>query len=325
MKLQILIVIQLFFCATIFGQKIHVVHDGIETDSSFYHLTKINENEFWIGGEYGILKKIDSSGTISQVNYPNDGLNILKVLNVDNYVYVVTANSVIYRFNTTDQTCLKKSFPRFKNRCFYDVISLKNGNLLVCGGTTGIQAESKTIPNGFIALLDKDLEEMEPVWKSYHKFVWSLLEMPNGEILASTFNGNNSKIIKSSNYSDWKKDSKVKGLIHELALLDGEVYYSGARSFRFRKDGIFGIKDKEEKVLNGTGCLWSMDSVDGNVISVTSNNKLVLFDTKKNEVREMDIPISKAMYDIQKISKTKILVVGHAQSMYFIDLPERQN
>ena len=288
-------------------------------------MTKINDNEFWVGGEYGILKKVDSSGNISQVDFPNEGLNILKIINVEDFIYVVTANSVIYRYNTTEKTFLKKTFPHFKNRCFYDVISLKDGNLLVCGGTTGIQMESKTMPQGFIALLDKDLKELEPVWKCYHKFVWSLLELPNGEVLAATFNGNNSKIIRSTDYSKWKKDNKVKGLVHELALVDDEVYYSGAQGIRFKRNGIFGKLGQEQVQLNGTGCLWSMDTVDGNVISVTSNNKLVLFDTKNNEVRQIDIPISKAMYDIQKISDSKIMVVGHAQSMYIIDLPAKPN
>jgi hypothetical protein len=315
----------LLVCSTVFGQKVLVVHDGIETDSSFYHLAKISENEYWVGGEYGILKRIDSLGNMSQVNFPNEGLNILKVLDVENYIYIVTANSVIYRYNTIDQTYVKKTFPRFKNKCFYDVISLQDGNLLVCGGTTGIQIESKTIPKGFIALLDKDLMELQPVWKCYRKFVWSLVEMPNGDVLASTFNGNNSKIIRTVNRTDWKKDVKVKGLIHELALVDNEVYYSGAKSIHFKEDGIFGNIHKDQIRLEGTGCLWSMDVIDGNIISVTSNNKLVLFDKKTQEIRQMDIPISKALYDIQKISNSKIMVVGHAQSMYFIDLPEQPN
>ena len=302
-----------------------MVNYGLETDSSFYHMAKINNNEFWVGGEYGILKKIDSSGNISEVNYPNEGLNILKIIDVEDYIYIVTANSVIYRYNTLDQTYFKKTFPNFKNKCFYDVITLQDGNLLVCGGTTGIQVESKTIPKGFIALLDKDLNELNTVWKCYRKFVWSLLELPNGDVLASTFNGNNSKIIRSVNHTKWKKDVIIKGLVHELALLDDDIYYSGAKSIRFKEDGIFGIKDQEQTQLDGTGCLWSMDLVNGNIISVTSNNKLVLFDKKTNEVRQMDIPISSAMYDIQKISESKIVVVGHAQSMYIIDLEEQPN
>ena len=325
MKQQILFFYLVLSCSITFGQKIHIVHDGIETDSSFYHMAKINDNEYWVGGEYGILKKVDSSGNISHLDYPNDGLNILKIIDVEEYIYIVTANSVIYRYNTEDQTYLKKTFSNFKNKCFYDVISLQDGNLLVCGGTTGIQRESKTIPKGFIAVLDKDLKELDPVWKSYRKFVWSLLELPNGEVLASTFNGFNSKIIRSADHKEWKKDTKIKGLIHELALLDDEVYYSGAKSIRFKEDGIFGIIDREQKQLYGTGCLWSMDLVHGNVISVTSNNQLILFDKKNNELRQMDIPISKAMYDIQKISDSKIVVVGHAQSMYIIDLPEQPN
>ena len=58
MKQQIQLIILLLFYSNIFGQNIQVVSQGIESDSSFYHIEKINENEFWVAGECGILKKL---------------------------------------------------------------------------------------------------------------------------------------------------------------------------------------------------------------------------------------------------------------------------
>jgi len=50
MKQQIQLIILLLFYSNIFGQNIQVVSQGIESDSSFYHIEKINENEFGVVG-----------------------------------------------------------------------------------------------------------------------------------------------------------------------------------------------------------------------------------------------------------------------------------
>jgi len=319
MKHQIQLVILLFFYSNIFGQKIHVVSQGIESDSSFYHIEKINENEFWAAGEHGILKKIDSLGNVSSQSFPNEGLNILKIIKKENYVFIVTDNALIYRYDILNKLFIKKTFPNFKNKCFYDIIALQNGKLMVCGGTSGISKNEKKIPNGFIATLDQDLKEISIVWSSYRKFVWSLLELENGNVLASTFNGLNSKIIKSENFIYWNKVTKIKGLVHEIALLDNHIWYSGARNFHYNKDGILGIIDQKELLLNKTGCLWSMDVINGKIISVAANCKLMLFDKNKSEIEQIKNPFPYPFYDIEKISESKIIIVGHGKSIYIID------
>jgi hypothetical protein len=301
------------------AQKIQVVSQGLEPDSSFYHVTKINNNEFWAGGEYGILKKIDSLGNVGSLNFPNDGKGILKIERVKNYVFVVTNNAVIYRYDIEKKIFIKKTFPNFKNKCFYDFIVLQNGQLLVCGGTSGISEGQKKIPRGFIALLDQELEKINIVWKCYRKFVWSLLELENGEVLAATFNGKNSKIIKSKNYNNWKIDTKIKGLVHEIAIINNEIWYAGTASLHFNRNGIFGIKNQNSVGLNKTGCLWSMDMFFGKMITVTNNGKLLILDKNNVEIKQIDTPSPYAIYDIVKIAESKILIVGHGKTMYIID------
>ena len=63
----------------------------------------------------------------------------------------------------------------------------------------------RKIPNGFITILDNDLKVISTVWKSRWKFICSLLELENRNILATTFNGINTTIIKIDNYMYWKK------------------------------------------------------------------------------------------------------------------------
>ena len=323
MKHQIQLVILLFFYSNIFGQKIHVISQGIGSDSSFYHIEKINENEFWAAGEYGILKKIDSLGNVSSQTFPNEGLNILKIIKKENYIFIITDHAFIYRYDILNKTFIKKTFLNFKNKCFYDLIGLQNGKLMVCGGTSGISGGEKKIPNGFIAILDQDLKEINIVWRSYRKFVWSLLELENGNVLASTFNGLNSKIIKTENFINWKKLTKIKGLIHEIALLDNHIWYSGARNIHYKEDGILGMIDQKQLTLNKTGCLWSMDLINGKIISVAANCKLMIFDKNKNEIEQIKHPFPNTFYDIEKISESKIIIVGQGKSIYIIDFVEQ--
>ncbi len=319
MKHQFQLVILLLFATNIFGQKIHVISQGIESDSSFYHIEKINENEFWAAGEYGILKKIDSLGNVSSQSFPNEGLNVLKIIKKENYIFIITDNAIIYRYDILNKIFIKKTFPNFKNKCFYDMIALQNGKLMVCGGTSGISKGEKKIPNGFIAILDYDLEEITIVWRNYRKFVWSLLELENGNILASTFNGLNTRIILTENYIDWKKDTKIKGLVHEIRFFDNNIWYVGARNIHFKESGIIGIKDQKQLLLNKTGCLWSMELIKGKIIGVTANCNLTIFDKNKSEIEQIKNISPYAFYDIEKISESKIIIVGHGMSIYIID------
>ena len=321
MKDIIPLIISTLFCSAIFGQKIHIISKCTKPDSSLYHIERINKNEFWAGGKFGILKKIDTLGNVSALKFPNDGLSILKIINKENYIYLITDNAVIYRYDKLNQKFIKKSFPNYKNKCFYDLIALQSGRLMVCGGTKEISNGVKKIPNGFIALLDSDLNEISTVWRDRWKFVWSLLELENGDVLASTFNGINTKIIKTENYLDWVKDSSIKGLVHEIALLDNNIWYSGSRNIRYKKNGIIKMNNQKQLLLNKTGCLWSMDIVNGKIISVTANGKLIILDNKTSEIKQIDnTPF--VFYDMEKISKSKLLLVGNGMGICIIDFSE---
>jgi hypothetical protein len=311
--------IYLIFYSNIFSQQIKVISSGIETDSSFYHVTKISDNEFWAGGEYGIIKKIDSLGNVSGIDFKIGKEAVLKIERTKNYVFIMTDNAIIYRYDLENKILLKKEFSNFKNKCFYDFIVLKNEKILVCGGTSGISKGEKKIPRGFIALLNQDLTEITKVWKCYRKFAWSLLQIENGDILAATFNGINTKILKSEDCNHWKKDKKIKGLVHEIAIIDSNVWYAGARSIKFNKNGIIGLENQNKIQINGTGCLWSMDTLFDKIVTVTANGKVLIIDKITLQSKQIETTTPYAIYDIVKISDTKLLFVGHAKSMFIID------
>jgi len=314
------IVISLLFASSAWCQKITVIAEGGNADSSFYHITKIGDNEFWVAGENGVLKKLDTLGNFSNIYFPNEGLNILKIQKAGNYIFLLTDNATIYRFDILTGDFLKKEFEDYKGKCFYDIIPLSDGRLLTCGGTKGISKGERRIPKGFIAVLDKDLIQIDLVWKSYRKFVWSLLELEKAEILAATYNGFNTKIIKSKFDFHWNVNSRIKGLVHEISCSDNQIYYTGSKSNNYKKDGILGLKNQNTAPIKGTGCIWSSEFYQDKIISVSANGGLLL--TNKNTLSSeiIKMPTSFSSYDLAKTSESKFFIIGHGGLVYLVDL-----
>tara|TARA_B110000483_G_scaffold230485_1_gene295741 strand:+ start:2134 stop:3099 length:966 start_codon:yes stop_codon:yes gene_type:complete len=319
MKLILKIVLLLFLCSPVLGQNVKMIHKGLESDSSFYHIEKVNDNEFWAGGEYGILKKIDTLGNVSSLNFPNEGIDILKIKKVKEYVFITTANAIIYRYDIKKKTFIIKTFPEFNGKCFYDLIELKNGELLLCGGTTEIAIAKKKIPNGFIAILDEDLNYIEVVWKNKMKFVWSLLASEHGGVSAVTFNGINTEIIKSEDLKSWEKDIKIKGLVHEITAIDNQLWYCGAKNIHFKRDGIIGNRSNGQKKLKNTGCLWSLNTVGSKIIAATQSGELLRVDKMSNEIEYIETQKTSTIYGFEIISEYKILVVGSGNTLFLMN------
>jgi len=321
LKQKILILLFVLPVLNVFGQRVQTILQGSHTDSSFYHVARISDNEFWAGGEHGILKSIDTLGNFKSIPFPHSGLDILKILRVDDYIYIITSNSIICRYDFAAKSFITKQFPKFNGKCFYDLISLPDGRLMVCGGHNGIAQGDIRFPRGFIALLDKDLNEIDVVWKSFRKFVWSLLQVQKDEILAVSFNGFRSRIMKSNNFEQWKKETKVKGLIHEIAQFDDSIWYSGSKNIRYKSIGIWGKKDQRNSPssTDHTGCLWSMEQFKENVLLASYSGNLITVDTKTSKAELLSIAQGYSLYDMEIISNSKVLVVGHGKGLYFIN------
>lgn len=303
------------------GQRVHTLLRGNHSDSSFYHITRIGENEFWAGGEYGILKSIDTLGNVKSINIPSRGLDILKIERVNDYIYLITDNATIYRYDINRKEFTSKHFPKLKGKCFYDMIALPDGQILVCGGASGIARGEKTIPRGFIAILDANLNEMEVVWKSFRRFVWSMIDAGDNGVIVASFNGLKTRLLNTNDFKRWKKSAKVNGLVHEISLIDHDIWYSGTKGIRFRKNGIWGRKSngKNPEITDNTGCIWSMQRVNGSIVMSTYSGELLILNPKTHERELLAVSNRYSLYDMEKISETKILVVGHGMGLYMID------
>ncbi len=321
-NLKFFLLINLFVTNThlLTAQTMTTLQLGDDNDSSYYHLTKITDNEYWACGEKGIITKFDSIGHFQSMDIQTDGFNILKAERIGDFVLLATDDSRLMKYNLISKTLEKVDFKHYKNRCFYDFLVLPTGKILLCGGTTGISKGEKKIPFGFIAITDASLSEPKKIWKSYRKFAWSLLAKKDGSITAAVFNGVNTSLINTKNLVHWKKHKKINGLVHEIKLKENqdEMSYVGTASLHYNQKGIIGLDDKNNLKIDSSGCFWSQEISKGFQIICSQKGQVYFF--KNGQYKNMfQLPTTFALYDMKIISNQKLLVVGHGKCAFLID------
>jgi len=322
MKIQVILLLFFLlnqtFCK---AQKFTLLSDGNYADSSFYHIEKISENEFWICGEYGILKKTDTLGNLTSIAFNSEGKHLLKIKRWKHFVFVSTDNGSFYRYNLLTQQWMHKYFEAFENRCFYDFSITEEGTIITCGGTKAIAKGKKKIPHGFIAISDTGLSTMKSVWKSFRKFVFSVGEFHEGKYHAIVFNGIQSYILKSNKGLKWKRGKRMSGLVHSIKSFNGKLWVCGAKSIDYKKDGLVGkvYPKKETTFLPGTGCIWHLELFNETIIGICRNGSISLLNDSKLQWEPIIMPQPFSIYDLSVISKSKIILVGHGKRIYLAE------
>jgi hypothetical protein len=306
------------------AQHAELLNAGIDTDSSYYDIYKVADNDIWIGGEYGVLKRLRADGTIENIDIPNNGANILKFLQLGNYMYISADRGTIYKYNLSDKTCTKTEFKDYERRCFYDLAYDNNGNLIVCGGSSGIGRGKKRVPNGFIAKIDTSLTQAPViVWKNALKFVWSLAAHPDGGVSAAVFNGFRSQIYHADLAQlEWNARAKVKGLIHALQVIDGKMAYSGCRSIQYHKTGIWGFENDQAsyRQIKGAGIICNLLEVNNTVYGFSSQG--LVYQLNPDEYCTMyQTNQGFALYEAICQENDQILLVGHGKCALKLQLP----
>jgi hypothetical protein len=303
------------------AQKIDIISSSNSADSSLYDICKLNDNEFWIGGEHGILKSIDSSGIFNSVIYKNKGNSIYKMVKAGKYIYIAADNGTIYKFNIANQQ-LENLFTskKYKNYCFYDLIVLENGKLIVCGGKSKIIKTKHILPFGFILEVDTSLlGKMDLLWKSKWNFVWSLTQ-DNKKIYASAYNGRCSKIIVADkNKRKFKKKYKIKALVHKLIMKQDTLWIAGSKNLHFFKDGIIGkIKNDSINIntIYGKGCIWNM-LFTGDSILVYANDGTILYNKTDDWVPFKANP-HRPIYASIQFNNKSVLMVGNGKTILLL-------
>ncbi len=308
-----------FYCFPLFishAQKLEFVCSSSTADSSFYDICKVSNNEFWLAGEHGVLKIIDSSLNIKSIFYCGQGKSIYKILRAGNYIYMAADNGTILKFDVINKKLVKTFiYKNYKNHCFYDIMMLKNGKLIVCGGKNKIVKTKLILPSGFIMEVDTSFAgEVKTLWKSRFNFVWSMAQK-DSQIFASTFNGRVSKILMSEN-GKFKKRYKIIGLAHKIEFQFDTLWLYGAGNIHFKEDGLIGKIFNNKiaiNVLSGKGCVWSMYFGTKSNLAFTNNGSILK--NKSSEWVLNDLNLKRRIYDTEQFNKNCILMVGNGKTI----------
>lgn len=287
-------------------------------DSSFYSICQINNNEFWIGGENGILFRCDSNANISRSNLNTEGCTILKMVKQDPFVFMITDSQVIFRYHLPSSKLEKFTMAGFRKKCFYDIALLPNGKIMLCGGNKQVARVKKCIPYGFIAETDTGLHQIKTTWKNTRKFVWSLAYEKN-IIYASTFNGFNSKVIQKKINEKWKSKTKLKGIAYRIYADYNGISALGAEKMKFRKNGILHGQVNTQVILS-TGCIWNRKCEQQKTYFVSNNGDLICQDKSQNKIEKTTLLNGISFYDLEKINSRKWIIVGHGKTILFREL-----
>jgi hypothetical protein len=306
-------------CPFLFGQTNTTINiSDKNNDSSFYSICQINKNEFWIGGENGILFRCDSNANISRSTLNTEGCTILKMVKQDPFVFMITDSQVIFRYHLPSSKLEKFTMSGFRKKCFYDIALLPNGKIMLCGGNKQVARVKKCIPNGFIAETDTSLNHLKITWKNARKFVWSLA-YENNMIYASTFNGFNSRVIQKNTNGKWEKKRKFKGIAYRIYADDLGLSSLGAENMKFRKNGILHENEKSQ-VIQSSGCIWNRKCDEQKTYFVSNNGDLILKDKARNTIEKKSIADGISFYDLEKIASNKWMIVGHGKTIIFRNL-----
>ncbi len=306
------------------AQRVEEIYTGSETDSSYYDIYQVSANDIWIGGEYGVMKRIGADGKLSNIAIPNNGSNILKFLRLGDFVYISADHGTIYKYNLKTSTCSRTEFPAFRHRCFYDLSYDNKGNLIVCGGSSGIGRGKKRIPNGFIAKIDTSLSQQPQVlWKNTRKFVWALSQEGESGFAAAVFNGKSTTIYHHTNETSnaFTKGRKIDGLVHALRIIDGQLAYSGCRSIRYHRSGIWGFENNPQshQIIEKAGIICNLVKMNGSIYGFTQQGILYALDGSAPQ-QIIQAQNSSAFYEALPIDETTLLIAGHGKSLIRVSL-----
>lgn len=307
----------------IHAQNYRMLSNSYHQDSSIYAVTQIRESAFWMGGENGYIKEVNSQGDISDLNFSLQGMDVYRMIADEKAVYIVGSGPSLCIYNKESQTLKKFTFNKeLKKRCFYDIILLPDNKIMLCGGNQAIAHAGKVIPIGFIAVCDRSNPEdsFKVLLKRKLKFTFTLESNPQThELFASTFNGLHSSIFRSIDGGEnWVKVYRVKGIIHDLQFdNEGKLWFAGTPNLNYQNNGMFGyIKDDEiHKITTNSGCLWKLCEIDETFYAASLNGSLMKISKNDMTYTVEKTSMQGALYTMANFANNSLIICGHGKSV----------
>lgn len=293
-------------------------------DSSYYDIIKV-ENKYWVAGKYGILKAIDSDGHIENINFPNEGLDIYKLENLDNETVLASGDKGrIYIHDLKTKTWQTIKVKNYENACFYNLTVDSQQNIYIGGGNSKIAHSGKTIPNGFVLMSSDRGQTWNRIYKNVFNMVWCVKRNPfDDKVYGLMYTPNRTKLMVYEN-GHWVKKQKLgNSIYHEIQFESPDKFI--ATGGWVGKNGRIN-NSNNKTVINNTGLLWSRvknekytlyTGCNGNIILETTDQKTITHHTPLN--------LAFNLYEAVFIDETTAYVIGSGRTLLKISILENQN
>jgi hypothetical protein len=289
-----------------------------QNDSSFYDILKIDESNFWVAGEKGILVNLNSEFKQTEIQYPNEGLNILKIGKFNNNHIVLCADKgTIYHYYIAEKKWQTQHIKGFSNKVLYNFVALNDKVAYVCGGNSKIALSKKAVPNGFILKTEDGGLSWKKIYSSLGSMVWDV-DSVNNNLVALKYNIFGSRLFTFSSVTNKiiAKSECYKMLAHEynpaLKML------AGANDFHIYNSGKAIFINKHESALNCKSLIWDVATLKNKIIGSSCNGKLIVLKNENNvsSTTEIQSPTKFNLYGIIAANENDLLLIGSNKTIF---------
>ena len=295
-----------------------ILHQGDDSDSSYYDIAKVGESDLWAIGEYGVITEISGAGELQSISYPNQGVDLYKLDKFDDQHFIIAGDEgYVYLYDADCNEWSHQQIEGYEKSSFYNLCVIDDQTAFLCGGKSKIIQEKRVIPFGFILKTEDGGHTWQKVYVNLLNMVWSVrYDKESAEVLALLYAPIKSKILRSPDIGiNWEVDKKIRGLFHEFNLIDEEIVLSGGNSARTMnsKSGMVAVND-EIYSDDQTGMFWDIEN-KGDLTMASGTKGNLLFKAPLGGWKLVSTPVNISLYEIVFIDDHSAYVVGSRQTI----------
>ncbi len=307
--------------AEVGAQSVSVLQHSDRSDSSYYDAEQIATNEYWLVGKKGIISSTKDCKHFAAVNYPNKGVNILRIARFSkNHILLCADSGYIYHYYKKPGCWDVLRVKGYENKVFYNCAIVNDSVAYICGGNSAISQARIAIPGGFILKTkDKGI-----TWKEIHSAPGSMfwdIDFDGKNIVAVKYNVVGSRLLTFDidNDSIVKRSQLYSMLIHEN--LPGEALMAGGKNFNYKRNGCITTSvNAVNPMFQTIGMIWDVEAVGHQIVASGSKGVVMIFDEMKGVFDKLNSVGEYNLYDILPINETKALMVGSNKTIVEVDL-----
>ncbi len=320
-----LLLVFIGFGNKIFAQNTLFIQAPASPDSSFYDIIKVQKNEYWICGEHGILKSVDSLGIITDIHgFPGKDNNLLKMLKLSDRILISGDKGYIYTFFFSSKKWKTLHIPSLKRRSIYSLLSLGDSIIYACGGNMPIAKGKRAIPRGFVYISTDQGESWRQVINKWNRFFWDMAYNPEQHNVAALgYSPLGSRIFEIKNDDFQKSAMHTKLLLHDIeyAPEQGLLACGGQYKKSGGKGKIYWFNQKKTIDFESGGFIWSL-IFDQQLKLLTAGPGTIHFTTPGSKQWQSKQILSPGnFYQSVKISDRKVFIIGSGGLLLQITLP----